>query len=194
MINGLLAKANDIDETLFDVSGPTYYFPLSEYCEIDPVLKDYAGAFEGINLTMNVLEWPKNNPVMEDLKLLGGRRTPLNFIKVLGDDEIILLNENDTVKQKLFSSNQICHVVLGFYDKTRKVSKQLLEKMVKVKFLDGESTYTKQELAILEDWFKAQGAQRMQNLYQQHILAGHPDKIAAYSQSNLFTLFQRLLH
>jgi hypothetical protein len=66
----------------------------------------------------------------------------------------------------------------------------LRERITKVKFLNGESSYTKEELAILEKWIKKYGVDTMRKFYETRVISGYPEKTARYQQSNLHTLFK----
>lgn len=166
---------------------------MKDYCQYDPALQDFGGAFEGIGVSINALEWPSENPQLSDLKLLGDHRTLLEFVKVVnkGRDLIILSHEDaEREKKKKDFSDFWYNLTTGFYDKTKPVSPELFAKIVKVKFLSGESSYTKPELDFLEKWIDEEGKERMLDLFQTKILAGHPDKAADYNNSNLRDLLQ----
>ena len=186
--NGDLIK-KELNQKIFDSNTlETPYFTLREYCRQDPLLKNYGDAFEGINLTLNVLEWPVNDPLLSDLQLLGSHRIPYHYIEVMDDGSITILSQNEGVLKKPSAYN----LSFGFYDTARPVTKDLLKKIVKVKFLNGESSYSKKEQEYLKIWFQEQGVEKMRKLYQKHILAGYPEKAAAYSNSHLRNLFKEL--
>jgi len=165
------------------------YFSLKTYLEQDEKLKQFADAFEGIALTLNVLEWPKKDARIIDLKLLGAHRTPFHFVKEDEEGRVIILNQHDAS----MSVDDLYNLTLGYYDKEKPVSDAFLRKVVKIKFLNGDSSFTKKEIAFLREWIEEQGPEEMLAFYQQHILAGFPEKAAAYCQSNLKDLFGELL-
>ncbi len=182
--------SDDISNELFPgKEGPSYYqdlpcFPLKAYLENDPVLKDYVSAFEGIYATLNVFEWPEEKPDISDLKLLGACRTPFHFVQVFDNDDILILSHNES------SAKDHYNLTFGFYDKKRAVSLELLKNIVKVKFLNGDSDFTKKELKILKSWIEFHGAEKMQYLYEHHILNGFPEKAACYANSQLRRIWQ----
>ncbi|MBA3238118.1 MAG: DUF3638 domain-containing protein [Parachlamydiaceae bacterium] len=166
---------------------------MSDCCLSDPALEEFSDAFEGIRVSINALEWPAEKPQLNDLKLLGSHRTLLEFVKVVNEGrDLIILSQEDAEKAKkeIDSSLSLYNLTTGFYDKMQFVSPELFEKIVKVKFLGGESSYTKPELEFLKEWVNEQGKERMLDLFQTKILAGHPDKAAEYSNSNLRDLLQ----
>jgi len=163
-------------------------FQLQDYLAMDPVLKDYMDAFEGIRVSLNVFEWPHDNPQIADLKLFGNHRTPFHFVKVQSENSIIILSQHEAMQKKKAYYN----LAFGFYDETKPVSDELLEKIVKIEFLNGESSYSEKKREILRKWFQEQGVEKMRTLFQQHILAGYPEKTAAYSNSHLQNLFKEV--
>jgi hypothetical protein len=168
---------------------------MRDCCLYDPALEEFSDAFEGIRVSINALEWPAEKPQLSDLKLLGNHRTLLEFVKVVNEGrDLIILSQDDAEKAKmeLDSSVSLYNLTTGFNDKTQPVSPELFEKIVKVKFLGGESSYTKPELEFLEEWFNEQGKERMLDLFQTKILAGHPDKAADYCNGNLRDLLQKI--
>lgn len=161
------------------------YFKFETYAKDDPYLKSYADAFEGIHLTFNVLEWSEEEK-RKDLQLLGNHRTPIHFVNVVNDDEVIILSQNEAKTRK----NESYNLGFGYYDPNKPVSDKLLEKITKIEFLNGESSYSKKKQDILKKWFAEQGVEKMRELYNNQIIAGQPEKIAAYSSSNLKKIFE----
>ncbi|PJD95658.1 MAG: hypothetical protein CK425_08120 [Parachlamydia sp.] len=171
-----------------DFNHPTPFFTLQEYLALNPVLKNYAAAFEGVHLTLNVFEWPSEKPRPEDLKLFGNYRIPFHFVEVQNDNTVVILSQHEAKQRKETAYN----LAFGFYDESKPVSEELLEKIVKVEFLNGESSYSKKKQEILKKWFQEQGPEKMRTLFQQHILAGFPEKTAAYSNSHLQNIFKEM--
>ena len=66
------------------------------------------------------------------------------------------------------------------------------KKVVKVKFLNGDSHYSQQELELLREWFKQEGPKEMRTLYLKHILSGFPHKTIQFQGSPLDKLFKEL--
>lgn len=166
------------------------YCPLSVYLKTVPDLSPLQNAFVGIDISKNVFQ-EGNIPI----RLFGAHRTPLHFVRVLDGDKVILLSQADAIsfRESYYNEYQnLYHVAHGFYDQKRPVSQLLKEKIAKVKFLNGDSTYTKEELQILENWIRTWGVERMQALFEKQILAGFPIKLTNYARSDLRKLFQKI--
>ncbi|NGX41816.1 MAG: hypothetical protein K940chlam7_00090 [Chlamydiae bacterium] len=176
-------KESTIDYKPFSPLKPyidcTPFFPLKLYLEQDSELKEFSNFFDGIHLTINVLEWPKKDPKMVDLKLLGAHRTPFHFVRMI-DDAVILLNQDDALLQE---RGDLINIYYDQLDDPR---------IAKIKFLNGESSYSKEELNFLRDWIQENGKEKILRFYCEHILAGFPEKAASYSNSNLRNLFQEV--
>ncbi|MBA3604351.1 MAG: hypothetical protein H0W50_12120, partial [Parachlamydiaceae bacterium] len=86
--------------------------------------------------------------------------------------------------------DDLYNLTLGFLSGKKPIAPELFEKIVKVKFLDGESSYLKPELEFLKKWFDEHGVEKMRTLFQCKILAGFPEKTVAYSNSNLRELLR----
>ncbi|MBS0654613.1 MAG: DUF3638 domain-containing protein, partial [Verrucomicrobia bacterium] len=179
-------QATKMDKTIFEPKEKKKAsLPMALYTAHDPLFKLLRKAFDGISLSINVLEWPKENPRVKDLQLLGNNRNPFDHILVGANDEVTLLSQKDATK---VGSKELYTLSTGFYKK-RALSKKLQERITKVKFLNGESTYTRDELAILQAWMKKYDLKTMQKFYEERIISGYPEKALRYSQSNLRTLF-----
>ncbi len=158
-------------------------FSLKSYLEGDKNLKEYASAFEGIYLSMNVLEWTYRP---KEFALLGSQRSDFQHLIVNGS-QVTLLSHADASPQR--SSPDYFHLNLGFNDPAKKPTADQLYKITKLKFLSGESQYDQEELKLLKQWFKSQGTQKMQKLFLEYILKGYPKKAARYLDSPLQKLF-----
>ncbi|MBS4167668.1 DUF3638 domain-containing protein [Parachlamydia sp. AcF125] len=166
------------------------YFEMKDYCPYDPILKDYAEAFEGISISINAIEWYEVHPAIKDFKLLGNHRVPFHYVQVIEGQAVIL--SQDDVRDEKNEKNNLYRLGLGYYDQSRPVPKDLLKKIVKIEFLNGESSYSEEKQKILREWFAEQGVEKMQMLFQKHILAGFPDKTAAYAHSHLQKIFREM--
>jgi hypothetical protein len=182
-----LEKEEVLNDELLDYHWQLPYVALETYCHKDPLLELFSRAFDGISLTLNVLEWPKEKPKTRDLTLLGNHRTPFHFLRVQNDGSVIILNQQDAANLK---GPSLYNLTFGFYDPEKPVSKQLLERVAKIKFLNGDTSYSKEELACLKPWIQAHGVENMLELFQKHILSGYPEKAAAYTAGNLRLLFK----
>lgn len=168
------------------------FFDLKTYFETHPVLKDYSNAFEGIALTINVLQWPVQNPKISDLKLFGNQRTPFHQIE-FSDGKALIKSAREREADS-YGKKECYNLGFGFYDPKLVLTEEQQIQIVKIKFLNGESSYSDAECKILENWIKIEGVEKMQKLLQNYILEGMPDKIIAYnSKSALMKIFSKLL-
>ncbi|MCX6990096.1 MAG: DUF3638 domain-containing protein [Chlamydiae bacterium] len=163
-------------------------FPIADQMRREPGLERYQDLFEGIDISINVLAWKqREHAQIEKMRLLGPHRTPFHHLVIEGDSVTLFSSiENST------SHPDYYNLTLGFKDPIRKPSSAAFEKVVKLKFLNGESHFNKEEIAILEKWITAGGVDKLETLYLKHILKFQPDKRVAFKGSNLDRLFKRL--
>lgn len=194
-------RTNLVDDTIISDKEKVPSFPLGSYLLEggNKALASYASAFEGINLTMNVLEW---KPSMGDpydethFELLGAssHRTPFHHLlikeKGKGEVEVTLLSQAEA--RKHWGKPEYYNLTLGYNDRTKKPSREAMVKIVKLKFLNGEVLYTDEEKKILRDWLKAAGPVKMRTLFEDYVLKGFPGKAAAYRHSLLKQLLADL--
>lgn len=152
-------------------------FPLNSFLKQDNDLKPYAKAFDGVNLSMNVLNWSNKS---NQKKLLGRYRTPFHHLQI-DDNGITILSTHEA------SSKSNYNLTLGFLKKSeeRHLDDKALKTLVKIKFLNGISHYTKNEIRLLKEWIKEVGQELMKELLIKHILSGCPVKMMAYQNSIL---------
>lgn len=167
---------------------PQPYFSLKLYFEQEEALSSYAKAFEGIDLTLNVLQWPKEDPSFKDLKLFGPNRTPLNFVNINRDGTIMMVSESDAKEKGLY------HTTTGIVDDNDRnlLNHEVKERLLKVRFLNGDAHYTKEEIEILRPWLKQEGAEKMSALFHKHALLGFSEKAKCFPGSALDILFKEL--
>jgi hypothetical protein len=163
-------------------------FPIADQMSREPGLEKYQALFDGIDISINVLAWKtKEEALIDKMRLLGPRRTPFHHLVIEGDTVTLFSSiENST------SHPDYYNLALGFKDPTRKLSSTAFEKVVKLKFLNGQSCFTKEELVFLERWFTNEGVDKLETLFVKHILKFQPDKRVAFKGSNLYRLFKRL--
>ncbi len=182
------------DELFNETSKDLPYFSLKLYFQENPLFKPYANAFDGIELTLNVLQWPKKDSKVKDLQLFGPNRTPFHFVS-LQNGHALLLSQIDTDQmfQQIFQAG-LYHLKNGILKKKDQslVTPEMAKKIVKIKFLNGDSHYSKQELDFLREWFKQEGAEKMKTLYHKYILAGFPQKAIHSQGSALDHLFKEV--
>ena len=119
--------------------------------------------------------------------LLGPYKIPFQHL-VIKENNIILFSQLEDIT----SDPNYYNLTLGFKDPSRQLSPAAFEKIVKIKFLDGESSFTTKELAFLEKWFTEAGVENMETLYLKYILKYQADKKIAFEGSNLQRLFKKL--
>ena len=161
---------------------------METYLSQDTELNDYVEAFKGIKLTVNVLEWPEDFPYVQLLQLLGPHRTPLEYVLVKGENPILLSYREADI---FMDDPGFYSLTLGFYSPNKKLSPEMLEKIVKIKFLNGDSHYTNEELPILKNWLKAHGTEKMSKLFLDKIIGGDRRKVIAYQGSQLQRIFEK---
>ncbi len=154
--------------------------------EADRELQELKSAFEGINLTLNALEWPNS---LNYFSLVGRHRIEFEHL-LITDSSVIILSQEEA--QNELDNPHYYNLTLGYSDPTKKLSQSDLLKVVKVKFLNGEVDYSEPELALLSQWIKAQGNEKMERFFVDHILAGYPQKTTRLYHSTLNKLFLSL--
>lgn len=188
--NGRIKRADKLNEKMFKDNN-NYYFDLKTYFDSDADLKAYSEVFSGIALTLNMLQWDKERPKVSDLKLFGSKKTPIHQIEFTKDGKALL---RSTYERKSYSKQTIYNLGFGFYDPNQKLTNEQQELIVKIKFLNGESSYSKAEETLLESWLKGQDAVKMYKLFQNHILAGMPDKITDFNSDSVLKKVFTSLH
>lgn len=182
------------------------YFSLELFLQNDPRYEIFAGAFEGIDMVINVLQFPSTQDIgwepadklipYEDLSLFGRFRTPLHHVGIREDGTVMILSKSDLRNFKNRNTNEnmkLYNLTLGPIE-DMKISPKTFERIVKIKFLNGESNYSKKELEILREWIgKEEVATEMREFFMGHILNGLPQKRTEYNTgSDLKKLFHEL--
>jgi len=190
----------DFDFSIFAEKEVTR-FSLESYLLKAPELQHLAKAFEGIYLTTNVLQWTNEEPkTIAETPLFGESRTPFKYL-MFGNDKLLILSQNDArfIGKDLMDMPRY-HVDLGpccidkrnahNADKAGPKTPADNLRLLKVKFLDGYSDFSKNEIAILREWITEVGSQEMEQFYTGHVLKGFPKKFAKYQSSSLKELFE----
>lgn len=164
-------------------------FPLDVVLDTIEPLKPYAGLFEGIDITLNMLQWPiANQATVEDIKLFGPNRFPIQTIAF--DHYYNEEKASGTLIVSEFEDRKLNSIrydrVLGFKRKGNMLTAKQLNHLVKIKFLNGDAQYTKQERRVLKRWIELSGRERMREFFEKHILSGFPLKAAVYKNSALY--------
>lgn len=198
--NGQHGPYVDIDFTsnVFNYEKKSPRFGLNEYFNANPKLAPYANVFADLKITLNVLVWDSelyhkaNNMTefLKSLKFFGPQRTPLHFVDVEGDDVTILDQANASERMK---SEGIYNLTLGFCNDEKPLSVEAQKKIVKVKFLNGDTHYNDEEIVLLKEWLKACDAEAMKEFFFEQVLSGFPRKIASYKGSVLEKAFKEMM-
>lgn len=189
--SSILSYTNELTNEIFE-SRRNYSFGINTYFNLDADLKDYSQAFSGIQLTLNMLQWNEENPKVADLKLFGSRMTPIHQIEFeFANDEVLLRSNYDKVS---YENPKVYNLGFGFYDRNKKLTPEQQKLVVKIKFLNGESSYSKEEKEILEQWIKENDAAKMYKLLQNHILVGSPAKVTEYNSDSVLKKVFTSLH
>ena len=61
--------------------------------------------------------------------------------------------------RRFISDPNYYNLSLGFIDPKKQPTPEQLAKIVKIKFLNGESQFSKQEIEMLKAWFNSEGPQ-----------------------------------
>lgn len=169
-------------------------FALSQFLNRDAVLKKYSEAFSDLDVSLNVFAWPKTPGYSYEfnvsaLQFFGQYRTPLHFVLVEGE-KVTLINQNEA--SRFEARPGLYNLAFGFCNITDNPSDAVRKKIVKSKFLNGDSHYSQEEQALLKEWLEEAGPEEMRQLFVNHILSGFPQKTAAYQGSALQTTFREL--
>jgi hypothetical protein len=73
------------------------------------------------------------------------------------------------------------------------INDKIFEKIVKIKFLNGEVNYTNKEIQILRAWLQQNNPEVMYELFTHHVIRGLLKKSQEYDQSSLQRLFHELM-
>jgi hypothetical protein len=186
-----LVRVENLSDEIFSNKKQSY-FALKLYFEKDPSLAAYADAFNGIDLVLNVLQWPKDKPQINELQLFGPHRTPLHFVQINEDGTIKLLSQREADQYP--PKPRLYHLTNGVVKQADEqfLTSEVRKRIVQAKFLNGDSHYSKVELGLLRDWLKEEGAEKMRDLFNKQILSGFPKKAIQHSGSNLDLLFKEL--
>ena len=142
-------------------------------------------AFEGIgHLTMNVLEWTFDYHKVNNVAL---RTQDTHLSPTCEWTKVTAMSLNEASSRR--ENSDYFHLNLGFNDPAKETTSDQQFKIIKLKFLNGESQYSQEELKLVKKWFKEQGFQKMQKLYMEHILKGYPQKAQRFENSPLQNLF-----
>jgi hypothetical protein len=87
----------------------------------------------------------------------------------------------------------VYNLTFGFCNNDKPLSKEVKLKILKVKFLNGETHYDNDEIEMLKTWLDDSGPEEMRELFEKHVLAESPLKANAYKKSVLQKIFRDLI-
>lgn len=103
-------RYNNLNEpSLLEQGG---YFDLSLYMQAKEDLRPYAAAFKGIDITVNSFAWPEKASSVNDMELFGPYRTPIHFVRIIGDEVCILSDDDHAANAPIY-----CLGIGDFYKK-----------------------------------------------------------------------------
>jgi hypothetical protein len=168
---------------------PYPIFPLKSYLEKQTYFDQFSSDFDGINIAINILE-SYGGPNWD---FLDSHRPTFHHL-LIKDSKVSLLTQFEAAE--VYNSPDYYNLTTGFIneEKNKSLTDDEREKIVKVKFLNGESHYTQQEKELLKGWFQnKEKTQRLEKLFREKILLGYPLKAARFWNSPLQDLFEEML-
>lgn len=183
---GGITEVDDLTAELFasDYNYLLPFFPLEKQMEREPSLREFAPLFKDIIISTNILEWKDDEKDYTKCQLLGPHRTPFHYLNV--DNDKVSLFSFSEVEQGDGGANY--NLYIGFTKRKDELTNAAFEKITKLKFLNGESTYNKKEIEFLEKWIREAGHEKMKRLFGM-ILNNQPDKAVAFAGSSLYKIF-----
>ncbi|CRX37687.1 DUF3638 domain-containing protein [Estrella lausannensis] len=150
-------------------------FSLKSYLESDPKLKGLSSAFEGIDITANILDWTYKGDKLEasHFNLFGNHSPSIHHLDIR-EGKITVMSAEEAQSKR--SADEYYNLTLGFNDPSKQLTESERLKIVKIKFLNGESQYSPDETELLKKWLQSQGPKKMQDFYENYVLAGDNKK------------------
>lgn len=158
------------------------FFPFSAF--LKEKCPQVTEAFNGIDMSYNLMLWKQEKP--SDVELFGLARVPLQYVLEEEGKPLTLLSELDAELFKKTHPKQVKNIALDYTEES-----PLFEQLVKIKFLNGESDFSKKERAFLSSWFQEFNAHELQEFYLNEVLKGFPMKLQAYRSSPLRKVFKK---
>jgi len=176
----------NVDNGMFSsYDTPCPVFPLSSYLATNEKWKEFSTIFEGIDISMNILEW--GNKDTTHISFLGEHRPDFHHL-LIDDTKVTLLPIKET--STVIDKPNYYNLTLGYIDASKKPPPpNIMLKILKVKFLNGESQYSAEEIELLKKWFKSCGIEKLKKLYLERIISGQALKTSRYKNSPLQKLF-----
>lgn len=183
----------------------TSAFSLRSYMEGNPILDPYKDFFDGIYFTENMFEHMKSkSKTKNNYDLFGFYWLPVQYAllqKGYKTNWITAVTLNEA--KQFMESPQLLNLTLGPLNQATLTPEQELWVM-KMKFINGDSSYSEKEQALMKEWFQEigkklqpkasregqfhAGANHMEKLFL-HIIANRTESQKRYRNSILKTLF-----
>lgn len=171
---------------------PLPLFPLRLFFEAYPEFEPYKDCFEGIDISLGMLQIiDKKDVSLAYIAFFGQRRKEIKYM-IIENKKITLLNINEAERRLQNGVPNIYELTIGYVNSKDEIDGETANKLTKIKFLAGKSNYTRQELNFLREWIEKEGVQKMYNLFTKQVLKGQVLKSQEYQQSSLQKLFQEL--
>ena len=188
-IRGFTSRGNCFEAP---IANPLPIFPLKLFFEEYEEFKPYIDTFEGIDISLGMLQIiDKKNVGLSDFALFGPYRREVKYA-MIENDKITLLNISEAENRVKKRFKNIYELTIGFVGSQAKIDEETTQKLTKIKLLAGTSHYSRRELQFLRGWIEKEGVQKMYNLFNKQILKGQVLKSIAYEQSSLQRLFQEM--
>lgn len=169
-----------------------FVVPLSLILE-EKGFHEFGKMFEGIDFTVNMLQWEEQAKTLDQFGLFGLQKTPLTHILFEFTDVTFDMRKKTTLvlsEADLGTRNDYYHnyydVNFGFRIKNRKLTAAEIFDCVRIKFFFGEICYSEEEQQVLEQWIAENGPELLRGFFEQHVLLGFPIKAEKYRGSWLY--------
>lgn len=180
-------ELNDLPSTPLPIFSLKLFF--QEYEEFKP----YVNAFEGIDISLGMLQIiDKEDVSLEDFAFFGREQKKINYL-MIDENKVTLINNEEASRRIKAGYKNLYELRIGYVNSKDKISENIIQNLIKVKFLNGESRYTLKEMNYLRSWIEKEGVQKMYDLYTKHILKNQILKSRKYQQSPLQKLFHELM-
>ncbi len=177
---------------LYHAGAFDYTMPLSLILHGKAALSKFAHLFEGIDFSVNMLQWRDGATKLDSYEVFGIQRTPPSYINFngytvsqLGLQRYTLVHTESEINPHTTSLKPSSYdITCGFRCKSEfPLNAQNLEHVVKIKFFFGEVAYSKDEQQILERWIAEAGHELLKELFEKYALLGFPSKAERYRGS-----------
>lgn len=157
-------------------------FRLQDILRNDEKFRHIAHLFGNIQITANAAQ-PKFM-FLSVFSLFGPWRVPFHNV-IINEHGIIICAGEDTLRTE--DPNEISYqLVLGSTnDLSRPLTLEEKEAIVKIKFLNGESQYSREEMDLLQNWIDRHDRSAVKEFYEKYVLSGFPGKTMLYKNSAL---------